>query len=166
MYDLIWSSQYLIRAKQKRWSLVLQIWNSKIGRLWEPLGVPERNGNQISTQVFSWPSTLLLYISSAVVKISGLRMRRLVSEKESLSNQDILSLFIKFPQWAQNAMEALPEGATMTCHGTQASPRLPEVSVAYVFFFFFQGPISVSFWYIVQKQKFISRSRKKSRLCR
>ena len=63
-------------------------------------------------------------------------MRRLVSEKESLSNQDILSLFIKFPQWAQNAMEALPEGATMTCHGTQASPRLPEVSVAYVFFFF------------------------------
>lgn len=63
-------------------------------------------------------------------------MRRLVSEKESLTNQDILSLSIKFSQWAQNAMEALPEGAIMTCHGTQASPRLLEVSVVYVFFFF------------------------------
>lgn len=62
-------------------------------------------------------------------------MRRLVSEKESLTNQDILSLSIKFSQWAQNAMEALPEGAIMTCHGTQASPRLLEVSVVYVFFF-------------------------------
>ena len=53
---------------------------------------------------------LCCYITSAVVRISGLRLRRLVSEKESLSNQDILSLSIKCPQWAQNVMEAPPEG--------------------------------------------------------
>lgn len=75
---------------------------------------------------------LCCYITSAVVRISGLRLRRLVSEKESLSNQDILSLSIKCPQWAQNVMEAPPEGAAMTCRGTQACPHLPEASIVCV----------------------------------
>ena len=85
---------------------------------------------------------LCCYISLAVVRISGLRLRRLVSEKESLSNQDILSLSIEFPQWAQNATEAPPEGAAVTCRGAQARPHLPEVStvcVVCLVLFFFKG---------------------------
>lgn len=78
------------------------------------------------------------YISSAVVRISGLRLRRLVLGKESLSNQDILSLSIKFPQWAQNAMEALPEGGSLHpgverkagyVDSFQMAPPLPDVGL-------------------------------------
>lgn len=107
---------------------------------------------------------LCCYISLAVVRISGLRLRRLVSEKESLSNQDILSLSIEFPQWAQNATEAPPEGAAVTCRGAQARPHLPEVStvcvVCLVLFFFKGQSVHLS---DVQKHKSTSRSRKKSR---
>lgn len=85
-------------------------------------------------------------------KASRLRVRRLVSGKEGLSNQNTLSLSIKFPQWAQNGNGSSSRGGY---HGTQASPHLPEGSFFFFIFMSFSSRASQSSFlmYCAEKKK-------------